>query len=541
MMTRIVLLLVLGLATALPAAAQNASTAGALDLYGTYHAVGARLTFTGDANANATARLEWRLQGAPTWTTGMPMTRITNSRWAASVLWLQPDTPYEVRAVIIDPDGGGSTTGSIRTRTPASTTPTGATIWVATNGSDGNNGTSGAPLATLQAAADRANPGDQIRVRPGLYYQSVDVGRAGSASAMIHLVADGPGVILDGSDPAYLNRSDWRDDGGGVFSVPYTGTTRLVCADSLMRLYHHASLANLNAATYGVTQGWAAEGGRLYVKLEGGVSPIGRRMHVARYNIGINLDQSYWRVDGFEIRHFGTVANGGGVVTINANRCVISNNHVHTVGGRNIFMRIGSNEQLVENNLCRDPRIGTWPWDATKAHEEEVQGISDRGGRGSVIRYNTIRGIFDGIDTADFANDENSCADTDIYENLVTDCGDDPIEPESCAGLNLRVWRNRADNSYAGISIAPNSVGPTYVLYNTITNYRTRGYKTSISHTGQTYVFHNTFSSIHTPTAAGAARSSTTTRSAASSTASTPPTSPTTRTPAPTPTSTRTW
>jgi hypothetical protein len=114
-----------------------------------------------------------------------------------------------------------------------------------------------------------------------------------------------------------------------------------------------------------------------------------------------------------------------------------------------------------------------------------------------VIRYNTVRGIFDGIDTADFASDENSCADTDIHDNLVTGCGDDPIEPESCAGLNLRVWRNRADDNFAGISVAPNSMGPTYILYNTITNFRSRGYKTSINHAARTYVFHNTFSSVH--------------------------------------------
>ena len=67
------------------------------------------------------------------------------------------------------------------------------------------------------------------------------------AGARIHLVADAPGVILDGSAPAYLHRTDWVNEGGGVFSVPFAGATMLVAADSLQRLYHQADLASLQA------------------------------------------------------------------------------------------------------------------------------------------------------------------------------------------------------------------------------------------------------------------------------------------------------
>lgn len=152
-------------------------------------------------------------------------------------------------------------------------------------------------------------------------------------------------------------------------------------------------------------------------------------------------------------------------------------------------------DNLVERNLCRDPRIGTWPWSATKAHEEEQQGISHRGGRGNVIRRNTIRGTFDGIDVAAGETDENVGADCDLSDNLVTGVSDDALEPETISGINVRVWRNRLDDCYSGMSIAPNTQGPTYVLYNTITNTRRGGFKFSLSGTGQTWICHNTVSS----------------------------------------------
>ncbi|HYM81500.1 MAG TPA: hypothetical protein VEY91_08820, partial [Candidatus Limnocylindria bacterium] len=375
-------------AAATPAMAQNASTAGGLELYPTFEAIGARLSYSGDANGNATARLEWR-QGSGAWILGMPMTRITSSRWAASVMWLVADTPYEVRAVIVDPDGGGSTTGTIRTRKLPNRAPTGTTWWVATNGNDTWPGSAAQPLATVQAAANRANPGDEIRVRPGVYHQTLDTPRAGTANALIHLVADGPGVAFDGSDPAYLNRSDWRNDGGGIWSVPFTGATRVVCVDSTMRLYSHANLAALQTNALGVTQGFAVEGGRLHIKPEGGISPVGRTIHVARFNQGLYIDSSYWRITGLEVRYFGTTTGGAGIYLNGSNGCWLDYNYVHTMGGKPIFLRTMAADHLIEYNYCRDPRISLWPWAATKAHNEENAAISHRGGRGVVIRFNT--------------------------------------------------------------------------------------------------------------------------------------------------------
>ena len=479
------------------ATAQNASSAGAFELYPTLNAVGARLTYAGDVNGNAVAHLEWRRAGTGAWTRGVDMTRITNQRWAGSLFWLLAGTAYDVRGVIEDPDGGSSATATVVTRAEPNRTPSGITWWVATDGLDTNPGTATQPFATLQAAANRANPGDQIRVRAGVYYQSLDVNRAGTAAALIHVVADAPGAILDGSDPAFLHRSDWRSDGGGIYSVPFTAVTRLVCVDSLQRLYHQASLVALQTDANGVAQGWTVEGGRLWLKLEDGSSPALHTVHVARLNVGVVLDRNYWRVSGFEIRYYGTTVatepTASGVILIGAVGCVVSDNHVHTIGGRPIHLRALAADNLIERNLCRDPRIGgVFPRAACKSHDEENAAISQRGGRGNVIRVNTCTGTFDGIDTSGGDLDENVASDCDIHDNTISLIADDALEPEVTAGINLRLWKNHVDNVYSGLSIAPNYVGPEYVLYNTFTNYWREAFKFSISSIGQTWLCHNT-------------------------------------------------
>jgi parallel beta-helix repeat protein len=75
------------------------------------------------------------------------------------------------------------------------------TLFVATDGNDGNDGRSlGRPLRTLQRAADLAQPGDVIWVRGGTYTNPVHFRRSGTSSAPI-VIESHPGecAILDGS------------------------------------------------------------------------------------------------------------------------------------------------------------------------------------------------------------------------------------------------------------------------------------------------------------------------------------------------------
>jgi hypothetical protein len=338
-----------------------------------------------------------------------------------------------------------------------------------------------------------------VRVRAGVYHQTFDAPRSGTAAAPIHLIADGPGVVLDGSDPAYLGRTDWRSDGGGIWSLPFTGATRLVVVDSTMRLYRQSSLASLQSNANGMTQGWTISGGRLYVKPEGGLDPNGHDVHVARHDMAAYIDVSYLRVVGFEVRYYGTTTAAAGLTLRGATACELIGNSIHSIGGKGIYLRVMASDNLVEWNVCRDPRISGWPWDATKGHEEELQGISNRAGRGNVIRYNTVRGTFDGIDSGGDNSNENVAADTDIHDNRVISVGDDALETEEFAGINMRVYRNWVEDFLNGMSISPNYVGPTYVLYNTFHNSRKGGFKFSLDTVGETFIYHNTFAGPRSP------------------------------------------
>lgn len=67
-------------------------------------------------------------------------------------------------------------------------------IWVSPTGDDRGDGSEGSPLATIQAAADRAEPGTAILVKAGSYYENVEITNSGLDDQPIWFIsADGPG------------------------------------------------------------------------------------------------------------------------------------------------------------------------------------------------------------------------------------------------------------------------------------------------------------------------------------------------------------
>ena len=77
----------------------------------------------------------------------------------------------------------------------------GATYYVAPAGGDGNAGTQASPWATIQRAADVMVPGDTVIVSPGVYVESVDIQRSGTAEAYITYQAM-PGAVMESPDPS---------------------------------------------------------------------------------------------------------------------------------------------------------------------------------------------------------------------------------------------------------------------------------------------------------------------------------------------------
>lgn len=130
-MKRLILTLVSILVTGLDARAENAVRAGQLVVEPpTLICLGFEWEISGDANRNAIVDVTYRAAGQSAWKEAMPLLRMGGEkifrapytvpdRFAGSIIDLQPDTEYEVRLTMKDPDGVSGTSvqaAKVRTR-----------------------------------------------------------------------------------------------------------------------------------------------------------------------------------------------------------------------------------------------------------------------------------------------------------------------------------------------------------------------------------------------------------------------------------------
>lgn len=99
-----------------------------------------------------------------------------------------------------------------------------ATYYVSPTGDDSGPGTEAQPMATLQAAVNRLQPGDTLLVRGGTYRETVTFPRSGTAQQPITVKAcPGEKVIVSGCDPI----TNWRSHQGGMWKAPMSWTLGL--------------------------------------------------------------------------------------------------------------------------------------------------------------------------------------------------------------------------------------------------------------------------------------------------------------------------
>ncbi|TAK36839.1 MAG: DUF1565 domain-containing protein, partial [Chloroflexota bacterium] len=166
-----------------PATRQGQQTGDALvpdrlELASTFNSIGVELLYTGDANGNAMASLQFKKSSDEMWRDALPPWQVSTaspSAFYGSVLLVDPATSYDLRVSLTDPDGvvGNEVlVGSITTRVEdiVSSDILVPSHYVRTTGDDKNDGTSEATAwRTIKKAMTSAPSGAVVQVGPGFY------------------------------------------------------------------------------------------------------------------------------------------------------------------------------------------------------------------------------------------------------------------------------------------------------------------------------------------------------------------------------------
>lgn len=178
---------------------------GALRSYSTMHSIGLEWDVTDDSDHDAAAAVEFRVRGAAAWRSTLPLVRIDYNganRLAGSVLFLDPDTEYEVRVSLSDPDGGAETRVVVVRTRRIPVAPNGR-VYHVVPGSGGGDGSIAAPFRGVVAAQAVAQAGDTFLLHAGGYGGRIRFDRPGTSAGYVAWKAAGDGeVLMDGIDVA---------------------------------------------------------------------------------------------------------------------------------------------------------------------------------------------------------------------------------------------------------------------------------------------------------------------------------------------------
>ncbi|MEA3209422.1 MAG: hypothetical protein QOE70_2479 [Chthoniobacter sp.] len=186
----------------------------------TLHSLGVHWVIGGDENQNAEVRVAWRTAGGP-WTNALPLMRVEQGAqkpekgpgsvevpggarlFAGSVLMLAPDSDYELKLSLVDPDGG-SCEALLKARTIAEpAAPKDATVLHVTPGHGGGAGSSADPFRGLKTAQAKATPGTIFLLHAGTYPAEFVITKSGEPGRPIVWRAAGDGeAIIDGTAAA---------------------------------------------------------------------------------------------------------------------------------------------------------------------------------------------------------------------------------------------------------------------------------------------------------------------------------------------------
>jgi len=452
--------------------AQTATTSGQFTAEPpTLVSLGFEWRITGDDNRNAKIDASYRKSGEATWHAALPLMRVqreeigagsgpdgstaatryplfrytAGNMFAGSILNLDPDSEYECRFILSDPDGvsgAAERTVTLRTRKEPQPAEGGHVYHVYPVGWTGPRqepAFTGLMAAYYMGSAHydyenayppRVQPGDTILVHAGLY-----------VGDRAHYMNGAPrpgylalGNVFDGT--YYLTQSGTADKpiaikGAGDGEVIFDGAG---CQN----------LFNLMGGNYNYFEGITV-----------------RNTNVA-FLLGI---KNIAGASGFTLKH-SKVYDVGRVVQDDWS------------GSKNFYI---SDNTLIGRH---DPtKMMGWigaPWNQFPGFPELL--ISEYAikvyGQGHVVAYNYIANWHDGVDVATYGPPDGAPNDVpdrvplaiDFYGNDILNMGDNCFETDGGA-RNVRVFRNRCFDSAAGaLSVQPMFGGPVYFYQNLVYN-----------------------------------------------------------------------
>ena len=217
---------------------------GELTTHPTVHSLGIEWQVTGDSNHDAVCTVSFKTLEADDWIAALPLFRVDSNGFdmlAGSILFLEPDTVYDIQLVAADPDGGGaSELLTIATKTPPRL-PVGGPVYhvVPGDASSGGTGTEADPFLGISAADNHAEPGAVFLLHAGEYPTTGDAtyngftrfDEAGEPGNHVVWIAAGDGMVsFPGGawiigDYIWLEGLDFPGPGSGHGLLTYSDVT----------------------------------------------------------------------------------------------------------------------------------------------------------------------------------------------------------------------------------------------------------------------------------------------------------------------------
>lgn len=464
-MRRLLGALLLLLLSPAAASAQPAITAQELVVEpATLHNLGFEWGMEGDDNRNAAVEVEYRAAGAQEWKEGMPLLRMGDERvirsgehldylvphrFAGSIFDLEPNTEYEARLTMTDPDGVSGEavrTVTVRTRAEPVAAADGRILHVYPPTWEGEmkqpsfvglkQAYYGSGLGDWSVVSERpVQPGDVILMHGGLY-------RA--------------------------DRLDYVDP----HRIPFDGTYYLTARGTAERPIV------IKAAGDGEVVIDGAGAHRLFdVTATAHHIFEGLTFRNADIAFSAGFKHGYGATD-LTVRHCRFEEVGSAVWT-------------EFAGSRNFYIAdnviLGKKDRHRMRGWSNPDHYGPNPLESYTAVKVY--------GSGHVIAHNAIAYFHDGIAVSTYGTPEKEqelrAVSIDIYNNDIHLMADDFIEADGGVH-NIRVLRNRGVNAFhTALSAQPVFGGPAYFIRNVV--YNTNVALKFMSKPAGLYVLHNTF------------------------------------------------